>query len=58
MQTQLFFDLMAPDGIKVHFCEPEAFASLQPELTPNKIAALELEARQFTAVRSCSKRLP
>jgi hypothetical protein len=43
MQAQLFFDLIAPDGIKIHFCELEDVASVQPELTPKNIAVFELD---------------
>ncbi len=49
MQTQLFFDLIAPDSIKVHFCEPEDIASVQPELTTKDIALFELDG---AAIRS------
>jgi hypothetical protein len=48
-QTQLFFDLIATDGIKVHFCEPEDLASVQPEITTKDIALFELDA---AAIRS------
>jgi hypothetical protein len=43
MQTQLLFDLTATEGIKIHFCEPEDSANIQPELTVMDITLFELE---------------
>src|SRR5215472_5112093 len=43
MQTQLFFDLIASDGIKIHFCEPADIASVQPELAAKDVALFELD---------------
>jgi hypothetical protein len=43
MQTQFFLDFNTPDGIKVHFCELEDIASIQPELPPKNTAVFELD---------------